>query len=236
MALDLKRKVGPLPLWGWLGLGGVAGLYLYERNKTTASTSSTAATPAATDSGTVAPDQGAGDWSGLGGGGGITSPPDQGSPSTGGGSSQPDYSGALAALTAAIQGLGAAPASGVPNTPASPVGSAAPSGVPVNQLPIRTQLQQYAAGNLTRAQLGPNARKVLNAAGGNARKAIASRSVAASTAHTAAANGPATRAVATAIRTTGGHLVTIANTPNGVKSSARAPTSHSVSVKRKPRR
>lgn len=76
--MDLKKKVGPLPLWGWAAVGGVIGLYLYEKNK---GTSSAAAAPAATDSGTVAPDT-----SGLGGGGLPAGTTDPGLPVAGAGS------------------------------------------------------------------------------------------------------------------------------------------------------
>lgn len=38
MALDMSKKYGPLPLWGWasLGVAGVGGLILYRRKKVAA--------------------------------------------------------------------------------------------------------------------------------------------------------------------------------------------------------
>lgn len=41
--LDLTRKIGPLPLWAWLGIGAAIGYYIYKRNQTAQATAAAVA-------------------------------------------------------------------------------------------------------------------------------------------------------------------------------------------------
>lgn len=51
----LTRKLGPLPTWGWMGIGtvGVGGLYLYEKHKGGGTAATAAATPTSTSASNV---------------------------------------------------------------------------------------------------------------------------------------------------------------------------------------
>lgn len=41
--LDLTRKIGPLPLWAWLGIGAAIGYYIYKRNQSAQATAAAVA-------------------------------------------------------------------------------------------------------------------------------------------------------------------------------------------------
>jgi hypothetical protein len=224
MAVDLKKKVGPLPLWAWVGVGGGAliGLYEYEKNKTS-STASTAAAAPATDSGTVTPDT-----SGDSGGSGSTDPS---APIGGTGTNQPGdgYTPPwVSSLITAIQGL--APAASTTPTGTTPTATTS-SGVPITSIPIKTQFQLLASGQITASQLGPHAAQILKAHGGNVKKAIASRSNAAMMAVPAAVQGTAKPKTATRIRSGAGHAVTVATGTNGSRGAHRAASSHAPAQK-----
>lgn len=203
MALDLKKKAGPLPVWGWIVLGGGTLGVFYFLHRSSTSSSTTAATNA-TDA-ELAAEQAAVD-------GTAGAPVDTGD--SGGGAS-----GALAPAAATgtvttdqldadlqtIQGelstfsqtpaVDAAPpptiaqeasdllaaqsalaslAGGGTSTGAGS-GTTAAKAKSVAGLPILTQLDDLKAGLVTKAQLGSGATAALSSANGNVAKAIAAR-------------------------------------------------------------
>jgi hypothetical protein len=225
----LTKKVGPLPVWGWIAAGGgVFILYYYEHNKS--SSTASAAAPAATDSGTVTPDtSGSGiDTSGITGTPGADTgyTPGSGTHANRQGAGQTAITDALSALPAQI--AAALQPQSSTGTPSSSNGTVAGlGGIPINTVPIKTQLQWLASGQISQGQLGPAASKVLAAAGGNVKKAIASRSTAAATAHPSALSGSAAAKAGTSIASAGGAVQKIASGSNGSAPAAVAPSSHS---------
>lgn len=89
---SLKRKVGPLPMWAWLGIAGVA-LYLYRRRQAASAAANpdtgSSTTPDTADYGPYG-DGAYGDSSGAGSGGSDGSGGgDSGTGTTGSGTTQP---------------------------------------------------------------------------------------------------------------------------------------------------
>lgn len=197
MAIDLKKKLGPLPVWAWgvLGAGGLGiTYYLYERHLANSGTTATTTTPI-----TSTPPLGGSD-----GGGGVSG----GSPSvpTSPGPSVPT------SVTTALQEIQqelANQSAGAPvdtATPVSPIaaftqeatnfaaaqkalkalegggtttatkgGSTVARTKQIPGLSIISQLQDLQHGLITKSALGPNAKKALDNAGGNINHAIANR-------------------------------------------------------------
>lgn len=193
--LDLKKKLGPLPVWGWIvgGAGALGVLYYLHRSSSAASTA--AATPvtstATTDPGAGVPDDGGG-----GGGADTSSPVDTSGLATGtittdqldqdiqAGFAElasqaqnpvvdnaPTFGQEVTDVTGAVAALRKAGFVGQPAKGSSAAAKA--KGVP--HLTIVQQLEDLRKGTLTRGQLGPNARKALTNNNNNVGKAIAAR-------------------------------------------------------------
>lgn len=191
--IDLKKKLGPLPVWGWIvGGAGVLGLFYYLHRGT--SSASTASTLPVASTGTTDPGAGTPDAGGSGGAGG--SPTDTSGLATGTISTDqldqdiqalgfqlaaqgqdpvvdnaPTFGQELADVTSAVAALRK---SGFIGQPAKG-SSATAKAKGVAHLTIRQQLEDLQKHTLTRGQLGPNARKVLAQNNNNVAKAIAAR-------------------------------------------------------------
>ena len=211
--IDLEKKLGPLPVWGWALLGGgTLGVVYYIRSRSSSSSTTAAST---VDPNTIDPATGipwsqeaatnAADAAAAGAGaGGITPTPPPAIDTSGfatGITSTDQLATQLAAIQqeisaqstgaltnpsptttitgeatdllaaqAALQslGLGGTPTPTTGGTPAA-------KGKSIAGLTILQQLADVRAGVLTKAQLGPNAAKVLATANGNVNKAIAAR-------------------------------------------------------------
>lgn len=90
--MDLKKKIGPLPVWAWGVILGVAGYFLYERYASSSSSSSSPGTTGILDPNAVDPNTGLtygqeeasalNDQAALSGSGGASVPSDSGAQST----------------------------------------------------------------------------------------------------------------------------------------------------------
>lgn len=216
MALDLKKKAGPLPVWGWIVVGtGVLGVLYYLHARSSSSSSATPANDASLAGEEAALNGTSGDSDGgIGGSGVLTAPAATGTVTTDqldsdlqtiqaeisafsqtpatDPSAQPTIAqeaSDLLAAQSALQSLGA----GGTSTGAGQ-GTPAANAKSVAGLPIIQQLQDLQEGLVTKAALGSGASAALAAAGGNVAKAIATRPAVAtpSTAPVTRATPPAT--------------------------------------------
>jgi hypothetical protein len=205
MALDLKKKLGPLPVWAWAGVGiGAIGIvyYLHEQSS---SSSTTASTTAANDQAAqLAAEQaasgGTGDYGG-GGDGGVASPTTPPAPADT--STVSDIDTQLQGINSELAGLSAqgvtdqtAGQSSVPfsqeisdvtgaisslksagliSTSAPNSSSSAAKAKSVAGNSIITQLEDLKQGLVTKKQLGTGATAALAKANGNVTKAITER-------------------------------------------------------------
>lgn len=199
--IDLKKKVGPLPVWGWALLGtGTLGVayYLHARSASSPTAATTAADTAAQQQAAAA-DQGVPYYdsgSGGGSGGGST-----GSTSSQDSATLTDIDSQLQGVNANLAALSAGQLTdtGAPSltqevndvagavaalqsagllgtASAAPKGSSpVAKGKSVAGLPILAQLEDLKAGLVNKTALGPNATKQLATVGGNVNKAITAR-------------------------------------------------------------
>lgn len=202
--IDLKKKLGPLPIWGWaaLGTGTLGVVYFLHRSS---STSSTAATQ--TDANLAAEQAAAGNAAGTGyygdsgSAGAASAAPAAGVGYATGVTTTDDLASELAGIqeqiaaysvpaatdptpsstiTSEAADLVAAQAAlaqlGLGGTPTPTTGgTAAAKGKSAAGLPILTQLEDLQKGLVTKAQLGPGAAAALATTKGNVAKAIAAR-------------------------------------------------------------
>lgn len=186
----LKKKLGPLPVWGWIiGGAGVLGVFYYLHKSSSSTTAST--TPTATslgDGGVVDPGAGGGgdsgaapvDTTGLATGTVTTDQLDSdiqaisaqlAAQSNGITDSYPSFGQEIGDVTSAVTALKSA---GFLSSPPAKGSSATAKGK-ASGLTIKEQLEDVKVGLLTKSQLGPNAKKQLAKSGGNVTKAIAAR-------------------------------------------------------------
>lgn len=235
MAIDLKKKLGPLPVWAWAGLGvGTLGIayYLHERNASSSATTSTSTVdPNTIDPSTGIPwsqeyealqnSDGADTGGGTGSSGGIdttglatgTTTTDQlaqdlqaiqdeissesaaAGVGTGAGATTIPFGQEITDVTGAISALGSAGLIPMTTTASATGSTPAAAAKSVAGLTILAQLQDLAAGLVTKSQLGPNATAQLAATNGNVSKAIAARE----STLTKTAAAPVTRATTTKV-------------------------------------
>ena len=161
--INLKKKIGPLPTWGWAVLGvGTLGIvyYLHKRNASSSSSSGQSATDAELAAEQDAAASGypyAGD-SGSSTGADTSLPAEVASDGSGQGSwIENELSAGFGAIQDQLAALSlAAPTD---NTAATTTSSAATGVTSLAGLPIKQQLADVAAGADPVSALGPNALK-----------------------------------------------------------------------------
>src|SRR5581483_5771691 len=154
--IDLKKKVGPLPVWGWavLGAGSLGVIYYLRRS----SSSSNAATQS--DAALAAEQQAAQDGYGYagdaGGAGASQLPANLATGATSTDQIDSDLASGFADLQASLADLAAAMP--VDTQPSTTVNTATPT-TSLAGLPIKKQLAMVASGAAPVTALGPNALK-----------------------------------------------------------------------------